>query len=238
MKTVGCFLNLFCMLLQSVHIVRQLKALNGGSGMTPDQYYLLKALVLANSDDLTLASSTIAVERQLSKSGPQEQTAVRQFRHTISRALHTHLEMTAVVSSCCCCGSGSNSICCPAATTCCSNGGVTSNCCSCCGNNNTATSQIDNGTNVVVIDNQPHIHQHQRMDTSNGCGLGNSAILPTTASTTTVVVGLVINIYFFIVKTKKLFKQTISDFFYNILFEKQKIMFPLKILGIKFISTF
>lgn len=157
---------------QSAHIVRQLKALNGGSGLTADQYYLLKALVLANSDDLTIASSMAAANRQSSKDGSgtedeQQPKNVRQFRDTISRALRTHLEMTSVTSTPCCCS---------AVPTCgCDASGMTTS--SCCespsnGNKNvTACSQLDHGNGVVVIvDNQP---QQQRMDLTS-CGGGCS----------------------------------------------------------------
>lgn len=120
--------------LQSAHIVRQLRAVNGGCGLTADQYYLLKALVLANSDDLTLAlspssSSAATLEttesvaatttittterqhsnttnnRTLLKGSTPARSAVHQFRSTIARALQTHLEMTAGTPPCCYCTS-------------------------------------------------------------------------------------------------------------------------------------
>lgn len=54
-------------------------------------------MVLANSDDLTLASTRTYTNRQLS--------AVEQFRTSITRALHTHLQMTTMsVSTFSCCG--------------------------------------------------------------------------------------------------------------------------------------
>lgn len=54
-------------------------------------------MVLANSDDLTLASSRTYSNHQLS--------AVEQFRASITRALHTHLQMTTTsISTFSCCG--------------------------------------------------------------------------------------------------------------------------------------
>ncbi|VVC37639.1 Zinc finger, nuclear hormone receptor-type,Nuclear hormone receptor, ligand-binding [Cinara cedri] len=119
----------------SAHIVRQLRALNGGCGLTADQYYLLKALVLANSDDLTIASSSSSSaalsetesvatttttdlqhgngtnNRSLPKGSTPPLSAVHQFRATIARALQTHLEMTTTPPPCCyctsCCGNNS-----------------------------------------------------------------------------------------------------------------------------------
>jgi len=185
--------------------------------LTSDQYYLLKALVLANSDDLTLASSAMTAatagknhgtNRTVSKGDDvavqQQQSAVKQFRATIARALQTHLEMTvavAAVSNCCCCDGSSNCCSTPAVTMdCCNNSGattadgsgMTTNCCSCCcksnSNNNTASNQLDNGGEiVVVVDNhqqQVHRQPQQHMDTSG--------ISTTDASASTVVVvGLV-----------------------------------------------
>jgi hypothetical protein len=194
--------------------------------LTPDQYYLLKALVLANSDDLTLASSSAATSltgkqneanKPLSKSNikiQQQQSAVKQFRATITRALHTHLEMTAntAMTSCCCCNGVD--CCCPTAAmsmACCDNSRVTgvdgsgmaANCCCC--SNNTVTGQLDKDGNVIVVvdGNQRHqqpCQQQQLMDTSNSTGGGSSAIISTTAAPTATVVGLVylFNVYVFI----------------------------------------
>lgn len=117
----------------SAHIVQQLRSVNNGSGLTPDQYYLLKALVLANSDDFTLTSSLNITDANKCKNGngaQQNQSAVQRFRATIARALHTHLEMTTTSFCCCDGGNYSTRICC---------------------NNSNNKNNIDNCNDMIVV---------------------------------------------------------------------------------------
>jgi len=94
---------------------------------------LLKALVLANSDDLTLASSSNITDANQCKNGngaQQNQSAVQRFRATIARALHTHLEMTTTSFCCCDGGNYSTRICC---------------------NNSNNKNNIDNCNDMIVV---------------------------------------------------------------------------------------
>lgn len=144
--------------------------------------------MLANSDDLTIASSTTVTDRHSSKDSTgredeQKPTNVQQFRDTISRALYTHLEMASSMT--CCCSSTVTACSCDAS------GMATSSCCvsSCNENKNVVTcNHLEHGTNgVVAVDN----HQQHMNNTScqNVCSCN---------STTNFNVGLVFYIYIFL----------------------------------------
>lgn len=141
-------------------------------------------MVLANSDDLTLASASTGKHNNdspLSKdhSSKQQRSPVKQFRATIDRALRTHLQMTTkTASTFSCCGN------CCTTTSCCGNSGVDSmtivnDCWN--SNNITDNSQQENGD----VENHEHL---QAMDNSSIVGGTMSTMVN---SIPTVTIGLV-----------------------------------------------